>query len=476
MHHYSLLQLREMADSLAVMAQILETNPFYLRSTQIRQVDKTLRLLEVLTPIEVVNEAKIWKESNKALNILKNKLDTVDDTQKRIEEIEENIIDAKTKVREWYLLDEEERALITQYAKRSEDFLTKQGDIREADVIARYHRSLELKNLFVYADRAPYLCDALYHHTQEAHYKQNIEKLDLRIKSVHTRIKSINNGLWIALALCALVATIPICLPFSLSLWGRKQKLKSHLIIYEDLQEREEKRLELGKDGEKIIKEIQDLRGDLSIDSIKDLLIESKDLKAEFHNSEKFLSICAMILSFIDSNQDLLVKVFGEIPTNPQNRFAWLSEKVRCSEDNYNELASLQLLKQDFSLKKKQATKGYKRSILLEGITELKSSMENIFNNPLSFEHKLSLSEVCIQLPEMTKKIREIIYSISQGHEIDVDVWNNLKSCLQQYSYDLALYVLDAEISITTHKKDHDGMEKVSSSLQTDMINEEVII
>ncbi len=464
-----------MADALSTVAQVLETNPFYLRSKQIRQVDKALLAVENLTPHSLIKEGKLWKESFEGKQVLENRLVSIDNTQQKIDLVEKQIYALQQETRCWYGLEDEIRTSIIQHAKSAEKFLQNQGEIAEADVIQRYNRTLELKEFLQYADKSSYLCDAIYHFTQKERYNLNLEKLNQRINAVYTRIKTIANGFYVALTLSVFVATIPICVPFSITLWNRKQKLKSHLIVYEDLQRKEHKRLALADEGETTIKEIQAIAGELSPEKINELLVEIKELKEEFYDSERFLSVCAMILSFIDTNQNTLVQIFGEIPQSPHDRFAWILKQTNHFQQNYHELEELQSKKHDLALEKKQAARGYDRTILTEGITQLTESMKSLFYLPIADEHKTIFVEMCIQLPEMIKKVRETLYFANQNLEVNLDDWNTAKSFLKQYSHNLALYVIDKEIESHLNNM-NESVDNMTSTLNTTDINKEIIV
>lgn len=464
-----------MADALSTVAQVLETSPFYLRSTQIRQVDKALHFIENLTPPSLIHEVKRWKESYSGKLVLQNKLNALDQAQKQIETMETQIEILQQETRCWYGLAEEKRLLIVENAKRAEDFLRNQGHETEADVIQRYNRSLELKQLLPYGEKAPYFCDAIYHYSQQEVYRENLNKLNQRIIDVQKRIKTIRNGFYLALFLCVFIATIPICIPFSITLWKKRHKLKSHLIVYEDLQRREHKRLESGREGEQILQEIAEIMGPLSEESIKELLMEAKELKEEFCNSERFLSVCAMILNYIDTHQEMLVELFGQIPQSPHDRFAWLSQNVRDFENKYQELEALQSQRHDLCLHKKQTTKGYDRNLLIEGIEQLQKSLDSMLKTPIDTAHKPAFVEICLQLPEITKKIRETIYFISQNLEINSEDWNTAKLAFKRYSYDLALYVVDSEME--EHLKfTQESVDKRNNSTYSISIDKGVLV
>lgn len=436
-----------MGDQLSTVAHILSTNPFYLRSKQIRQVDKALITLENFMNPDFIKRVRAWKESYDGLQILKNKLDAIDKTQSKIVDLEQEIEDLKVFTRPWYILEENERDLIIQQAKRTHEFLKNQGNITEASVIDRYNRSVELSHLFMYADRVPHLCDAILHYHQKKLYSQNLIKITEKIEKIQAQIKTIKRGFWVAFGLCALIATIPISLPFSITLWQRKRRLIEHLHAYEDLQLREQKRFLLAEEGAIVTEEIQNVVGEVSYDTMKNLLIEVKDLKTEFHDTNRFLSMCATILNYIDTSKDTLIPLFGPLPELPRDRFDWLIQNVEKYENAHKKLESVQDMRHDLYLRKKQTTKGYEREILINSIEQLETSMSNMLILPLDLHNKIIFADMCLVLPEICKKIRETIFYITKNYDVDLNAWHMGHVKIHEYAHSIALMVLDAEIA-----------------------------
>lgn len=465
-----------MADQLAIVAHILETNPFYLRSKQIRQVDKALGILENYLNPEFIKEAKFWKDSHEGLQVLKKKLESIDQTQLKIVSLEKEIDELKILTRPWYALEDTIRDLIIQQNKRAVEFLKNQGDITEASVIERYHRSIELQDLFVYADRAPHLCDAILHYTQKERYQQNLLKLRDRIDAANKQIKTIRRGFWMALVLCLFIATVPICLPFAITLWQRKQRLYNHLMIYEDLKNREQKRSELAEEGYSITHEIRAIVGDVSYEAIRNLLMEAKDLKSEFHDSNRFLSVCAVILNFIDGHKKILIPLFGNMPEHPKDRFLWLIKNVQKFENAHKKLESFEHLRRELYLRKKQITKGYERETLTSSITQLKISMDSVMKVSLDISNKIIFNDFSLKAPESFKKIRETIFYVSQNYDVDLTTWNNLHIQIQDYARQLAIFVLDAEILEQKNNPSNENSDTITNTVLAPNLNEEVII
>lgn len=447
MHHYSLVQLREISDQLSIVAHILQTNPFYLRSKQIRQVDKALFTIETFLSPEFLKDIRTWKESFDGLQILKKKLDVLDKTQEKIKSLELEIETLKNFLRPWYLLEDSERDLLLQNTKKARIFLENHGRESEAPVLERYNRLLELKHLLIYADDAPRLCDAILHHTHKERYAQNLSKIIEKIDLIHAQIKTVKRGFWVALVSCILIATIPISAPFTFTLWQRKRRLEAHLDTYEELKQREQNRLSLADDGTKITLDVQKVIGDISYDTIHDLFMEVKELKAEFYDPERFLSVCAVILNYIDTSKEMLSSLFEQMPTQAHNRVEWLVKNVEKYENAQKQLESLQYQKHDFFLQKKQKTKGYERDVLVESIQQLDISMKFLKVIPFADEHKVTFFEICLLIPEYFKKVRETIFYINQNYDVDLNVWYTSQQKIQEFSNQVALFVLDAEIA-----------------------------
>lgn len=424
----------------------MQTNPFYLRSKQIRQVDKALLTLETFLSAKFIKDVRSWKESFDGLQILKKKLDLFDKNQERINSLELDIDILKKFLRPWYLLESAERDLLLQNAKKARTFLDSHADESEAPILARYNRLLELKHLHSYADDAPQICDAIFHHTNKERYTQNLSKLIDRIHLINTQIRTIKRGFGVALFACIFIATLPICLPFAFTLWQRQRRLEAHLDIYENLKQKEQNRLLLAEDGTKITLQIQEILGEISYDHIRHLLMEVKELKAEFYDPHRFLSVCAVILNYIDTSKDILLPIFGALPAHAHERFNWLVKNVGQYENAQKQLDLLQQQKHDVFLEKKQKTKGYERDILVSSMQQLDVSIKTLMDIPFCDEHKFLFYEICLAIPEHLKKIREIILHINQNYEVDLNIWYKTQQEIQRFANQIALFVLDAEI------------------------------
>lgn len=443
----------------------MQTNPFYLRSKQIRQVDKALLALETFLSPKFIKDIRAWKESFEGLKILKGKLNIFDQTQEKIVSLELEIDTLKKILRPWYLLDESVKDLLVQNSKKARAFLDNHGDKSEAPVLARYNRLLELTHLLPYADDAPQLCDAILHHMHKDRYAQNLSKILEKIELMNVQIKTVTRGFWVALCACIFVATLPICLPFSFTLWQRKRRLEAHINTYADLKQREQKRLALAEDGAQITEQIQSLIGNISYDQIRAILMEVKELKSEFYDPNRFLSVCAVILNYIDAEKEFLSDLFGVMPSQAHERFEWLAKNVEKYSHTQQQLDVLQQQKHEFFLQKKQKTKGYERDILVSGIEQLHASIQTFATIPLSEDHTATFYEICLLIPEELKKVREIIFHVNQNYDVDLNAWYVSQQRLQDFANQIALFVLDAEIQENL-KKEQIQMDTMTPSTE----------
>lgn len=235
MNQVSLIQLREAADQLILLAGTFQIKPHYLRAKQIRQADKSLVAVDAFFSAELATEARQWTDSIQGLSVLRKKLSSLEEKQKEIEELEVRISALKVTTQPWFSLEDSERQKIIQNAKRAQDFINNHLEKTEAHIIHRYNRFSALKELSPYADNANYLCEAVFHYENREKYESNIDKVEKKNISAKERLKTVNRGFWLAIIFCIFIVTLPLCFPFAVSLWKRKKKLKIKLQMLKKL-------------------------------------------------------------------------------------------------------------------------------------------------------------------------------------------------------------------------------------------------
>ncbi|APJ04743.1 DUF2207 domain-containing protein [Silvanigrella aquatica] len=447
MNQVSLLQLRETADQLILLAGTFQIKPHYLRAKQIRQADKSLIAVDAFFSKELATEAKQWVESVEGLRVLRKKLSSVEEKQNEIEELDVRINALKLTIQPWTSLEDNERQKIIQNAKRAQDFVHNHLEKTEAHIIHRYNRFSALKELSPYADNANYLCEAVFHYENREKYEANIEKIEKKNIGAKERLKTVNRGFWLAIIFCIFILTIPICFLFALSLWKRKKEIENQIANSDETLRRENKRLIAAEEGAVVAQDIRSHLGEISLEQIRDTLAEVRDLRAEFQGPERTTSSTAILLSFIDLHKIKLAELFGDIPENPVKTFKWLSDYVNKYQNTEATIHKLMDRKAEVIQQQKQLTKGYSPEILLTSIRKLELVLQNTMQFPFDQENKSYFSDICINIPAILAQVREVLFFVSRSHPIDTQYWNMLRLKIQGFSNIMSLCVLDAEIS-----------------------------
>lgn len=455
MNQLTVSQLRDLADQLSLLANAFQVKPFHLRAKQIRQADKALISADAVFTPALQLEAKQWKEAMVGLRVLGQKLESLDEKQRELCDIDEHITRLKLSTRAWIILDDSERQNIIQNAQKAHAFIQGQNDKTEAHILHRYNRFAALKELVSYADNASYLCEAISHHENRSKYEAHIAKTEEKITLAKARLQTIQRGIALALMLCMCVVTLPICIPILASLWKRKREVELQLENSEDTLKREQRRLKASLEGEMIATEIKKNLGDISLEQIRNTLNEVRELRAEFHGPERTVSSTAALLNFLELNRAKLIKLFGPIPENPLDSFRWLTENVNQFQEAQAEIFRLQERHTTFSALQKQMLKGYSRDVLLTSMEKLHMIVDAKLDFPFERENKTYFAQLCLDVPAILHQLREALYYVSRNHTVDAHYWNYLKTKILGFSNTLSLCVLGAEILLHEPHAEH---------------------
>ena len=447
MNQFTLPQLRDIADCLSLLAGTFQTKPFYLRAKQIRQADKALISGDALFSQKLCQDARQWKSAREGLSILQKKLVILQEKQNEIDELVQKMDAFKITTKAWFELEESERLKFIQNTKRANNFISNQNDKLEAHILHRYKRYTVLKDLIPYSENASYLCETIFHYENREKYEGNIQKLEEKVGKASVRLKTVQRGFWIAILFCIFVMTIPICFPFAISLWRRKREIETQIANHEETLRRENKRLVAADEGSVIAQEIREIMGNVSLELIREILIEVKELRSEFLGPDRTASPTALLLNFMDTNKAKLKDVFGEVPEEPLDFFYWLYENVNKYQNTESHILELEEKKNKLIDSQKQLIKGYSKEMLVSSIEKLQDVVDNSLHFPFANENNSFFVDLCIDMPQILSQIREVLFYVSRNHPVDLNYWSVLKLKIQSFSNTLSLCVLDSEIS-----------------------------
>lgn len=474
MNRYTLTQLRNVSDELSFLAGTFQLKPFYLRAKQIRQADKTLASVESLFSSILALESSRWKEAADGLAVLRKKLLLLEENEKHVIDLDHKIDMLKTKIAAWSALDESERKLLIQIGTRSQKFIDSQDEKTEANILHRYYRFSALKELIPYTENANHLCETIYHYENKKKYEFNVSVLNQNIDKLTNRTKTVHRGFWFAILLCAFLVTIPICVPFAISLWRRKGQIKDQIKENEELLKKESKRLLGSQEGAVVAQKIKRILGDVSLEQIRNTLFEMKELKTEFQGPEINPNSVASLLNFIDLKRVQLEDLFGEIPEDPLKTFRWLSENVTRYQEIEVMIVQLIEKKKETIAKQKQLTKGYSSEMLKKSMQKLQTVVSTTMDVPFELENKMFFADLCSQIPDLLTKMRENLYFLSKGQSIDLNQWNALKLKIQGFANMMSLCILDAEIVNQFQEEDFNHEMGSGKSGKSENISEQI--
>lgn len=455
MNQMTLSQLRDLADNISLLAGTFQTKPFYLRAKQIRQADKALISGDAFFSPKLSQEATQWKSAQEGLAVLQKKLHLLQEKQNEIDELEKKIHAFRVTTKAWFELEESERLKVIQNAKRSNNFIANQEDKLEKHILHRYKRFTALKDLIPYSENASYLCEAIFHYENREKYESNIVKLEEKIAKATEKLKTVKRGFWIAVLFCIFVMTIPICFPFAISLWRRKREIEGQIANTDEILRRENKRLVSADEGYAASQEIRDILGNVSLELIREILIEVKELRSEFLGPDRTASSTALLLNFMDTYRPKLSEIFGEVPVDTVESFYWLSEHVNKYQNTETHIFELEEWKNKLIAQQKQLIKGYSKEMLVASIEKLQNIVDTTFAVPFENENKSFFVDACVDLPQILSQIREVLFYVSRNHPVDLSYWDNLKMKIQSFSNTVSLCVLDAEISCHVNEDWH---------------------
>ena len=199
-------------------------------------------------------------------------------------------------------------------------------------------------------------------------------------------------------------------------------------------------------EGALIAQEMKEILGNVSLEHIRDLLMEVKELRSEFLGLNKTASSTALLLNFLETKKDDLIKVFGEIPSTIIESIHWFLKSVNQYQNTEAIILDLEEQKNKLKSQKNQFLKGYSKEILENSIDNLNGVKMSLFHFPFEEETKVFFADLCIHIPAFLNQAREILYYVSRNQPFDVFYWDFLKSKIQSYSNTFSLCILDGEI------------------------------
>lgn len=437
-------------EHLSVLSGTFQISCQNLKAQNIRKADKSLVALESAFHHQVAENARQWLRAEKAQRILKERLDEV-----RV--VEHNLNLARSKTGElqstlsaWNILPAEEQKQILKYASLTKSYLEDRSFTLEAHVLERYRKYESLKALSPYADNAQYLCTAIYHYENRLKYETSLEKLEEKKIDACERLKTVKRGFNLAIILCLFLVTIPICLPFAYTLWGRRREIEKQIADVMEFMRREERRLAAADEGVIAANEIKEVLGNVSLEQIRRTLDEVKELRIEFQNSSQSTNATVPLILFMKDFFDKLHQVFGVIPEDPLESLRWLytkTEEIKSSEEKFTRIEKEKI---DLDSQLKALTKGHSVSILAESLLNIEANMHLLSQVEISDDIRGNFMALCVEIPKVLAGVREGLNFVCNGQTVADDSWESILNALNSCQNVLSVCVLDMEMTLVT--------------------------
>lgn len=446
MNSLSLPYLRDTADQFATLAGVMQAPPSETRAHAIRKADKCLVALEAFFTTQLTEEAYTWVRACEALNVLSRRMAMIEKHDEEARHVLEEIAKLEQLNTKWSQVPQDERSRLLTQARTAKHYLDSQMDLNEAHILHRYHRLKALQPLVPYADNAEVLCEAIHHFQNSERYEENIQKLKAKVENAGERLRSVKRGFYLAVCLCLLLVTIPLCLPFAFSLWARRREIQKQIANTRESIRREERRLVAAEEGVIAYEEIKEVLGDIPLEQIRQVLAEVRDLRSEFMGSQVASSQTANLLGFMESAKQRLEDIFGPVPTEPPACFKWLVEKIYAAEHNQTQLSQLRATLEAIRNKTAQLLKGHGRQLLEKSIFDLVERKQSNLFLPLDDELKFDFADLAIHAPNTLRSCREALWQLSRCQPVDDAEWKSIQTKLKSMSNVFNACVVNLEV------------------------------
>lgn len=405
------------------LATLYAQQPNTIRAVHIRRAERSLVALEEFVRGHLPLEAQQWLKAKDAFKILEQKQSAVEELQASIASQQAEIDDLTNTLRLWNGLQDAERLKLVQNHARAKQFVDQNLAHAEAHILHKYSRYKTLNRLLPYADNAEHLCDAIFHFQNRQRYEENIQKIEQRRENALERLASVKRGFNLALFLCALIVTLPLCVPVAYSLWNRKRDIEHQIANMIESQKREERRLQIADEGVIASEEIKEILGDVPLDVVRRTLEELRELRSEFQRVEKNPSTTAALVSFVDLYKPRLRSLFGDVPDDMAKVFPWFKDEVDRVLNVEAERGRLLKRLDDTKNEMKRLLKGHTEFILRDSFNRMKAIVETNFSIEIEESLKVDLAQHVGRLPDLLRTARVLLSNVSHGMSIDGSIW-----------------------------------------------------
>ncbi len=461
--------LKEQGEHLLALASVLGYPMSQLRANHFRAAERALTHLRHFFTPERALTAREWQSASQAGAKLRERLERFEKFEAFRVQREAELNQLESVLADWRALGAEDRTKLRRLLEHVRAFLDQPPSPADGAIIERHELYHQLKGLVVYAEQIDHLCAAVKHYARRDEYDAERKELETRIESAKLRERSVWRGFVLALCLCALIVTIPLCVPFAFSLWNRRREINTQHAQLIESRRRVLRKLELAAEGVVAAEDITAVLGERSLADVRSVLEDVARLHQEFTDPTESAPHLVRLLVLLDADQEVLVRACGnppEVVASLRERLAWYARtcdvRMRQSQELLEAAASV--VRESDAMK--ALLKGYNPQILRDTIARLEDRMEVMEAGPVARDRDLyaSYARLCRTMPRSLDAAQTVLSRVSYGHDVTESDWTKAGLAIVSASNTLGALVAAIDLgqpatmdTMSTHEKQERG-------------------
>lgn len=447
MSDFGIRTLKEQNEHLLVLASTLGYPMTQLRANHFRSSERALTHLRHFFTEELSLRCKEWHSTCRSVSLLRSRLTQLQAVETQRNELGESLGKLEQDLLAWKGIDPAERKELRELSELASRYLGTARHTDEDAILERYELYCQLGGLIPYAEEVEHLCAAVRHYLKREEYEAESLEIDGKLNSAEIRVRSVRRGFYLAVGLCFLIVTIPLCLPFAFSLWNRLREVNLQCAQLRESRRRVDRKLELAAEGVVAAEDITSVLGERSLADVRGVLEQVKELNHEFgHMSDSTPLVTKALLKAV-ANRELLHRAFGDGPEAFRERLGWI---VRMQEyRNRQSREILRLAEQLVSAQEEAVSllKGYTPEILMDTVLRLEDRRDALEKGDVSPELFDSWARLCRSMPETLTKAQHVLSLVSYGEMVSNSEWHRAALAVVTASTTLNAIVAEAELS-----------------------------
>jgi hypothetical protein len=451
--------LKDQNEHLLALASVLGYPMTQLRANHFRSADRALIHLNHFFTQERAQVCKEWQSTQQSMVMLRRRLSRLTELEQKSINLEQEMAVLEDCLAPWREVTSADRRELKTLVTEIRTVLDKAPGPVEAAILERHELYTQLKSLVPYAEEVDHLCAAVKHYARRDEYEAEKRELERKIASAAERIKSVKRGFVLALILCVLVVTIPLCVPFAFSLWNRLRDIRLQHAQLIETKRRVLRKLELAAEGVIAAEDITEVLGERSLADVRSVLEEVRTLHTEFTTFVENGPALTKVLVLLGRSPELVQRIFGDGPESLRDRFAWI---VRMYELRTRQSQEIVTIAGDVVATREsiqQLLKGYNPQVLQDTIDRLQDRLESIEPTEVSREFFATYTRLCKGMPKSLENAQSVLSKVSYGKDVTDSEWTKAGLAIVTASTTLNAMVAEAELA----QKDGLANDSVSS-------------